>query len=155
MTTTSTGRTITIEEIGNVPELAHVQRLVNDYDLKVIERLDGEFVRNHGDMSHLRNSNHIWDNARHLADRIDARYIGPGRPEIRSAQQVQAGWYVLVGAPCRESWRRVKAVSEVVNLAKLRETGQPRPTIRIEFDHRLPITVTPDEQLDCRWMVGS
>lgn len=143
---TKTTITITVEPIGDVPELASVRRRVDDHDLHIVERRDGKFVRRHGDPR----ANTIWDDARHIAERIEARYVGPGRAKIRSAREIRAGWYVLVGSFPRERWHRVKDVREVVNLATLRETSQPRPKIRIKFDHCSPLTVAPDEQLDCR-----
>lgn len=144
-----TGRTITVEEIGQVPELDRAWR-VDEYDLRIIERLDGVFVRTHANPN---NPNPMWDNARHIADRLEAVYVGPGRQERLSAGEVRVGWWVLAGRPGDQRWCRVEQVTEVVDLVK-RETG-PRSRLRIEGEGRAPITVRPAAPVECRPFVGS
>ncbi|HEY9408893.1 MAG TPA: hypothetical protein VIP77_04870 [Jiangellaceae bacterium] len=144
-----TGRTITVEEIGQVPELARAWR-VDEYDLRIIERLDGVFVCAHSDGPSL---NPVWDNARFLAERMEATYVGPGRQERLPASRVRVGWWVLAGPPRNPGWCRVEQVTEVVDLVK-RETG-PRPKIRIVVEGRAPITVRPAVPVECRPFVGA
>jgi hypothetical protein len=144
-----TGRTITVEEIGQVPELARAWRN-SDYDLRIVERLDGVFVCAHPNANNL---NPMWDNARHIADRLEATYVGPGRQERLTAANVKVGWWVLAGPPLTQRWYRVKQVTELVDLVK-RETG-PRPRLRIEVEGRAPITARPAAPIECRPFVGA
>lgn len=148
--TNLTGRTITIEEIGQVPELDRAPR-GGDYDWRIIERRDGVFVRAHPN-GPLHNP--MWDNARHIADRLDARYVGPGREETLPAGEIREGWHVQLGSYPRQSWNRVERVTALVCLDK-RPGGRPRPRVRVEFEGRAPLTVAACARLRCRPLAGS
>ena len=142
-----TGRTITVEEIGKVPELARAPR-GSEGELRIVERSDGMFVCAHAG---ARNLNPIWDNARHLAARLDARYVGPGREEFAPVAEIGEGWHVQLGSRGRQSWQKVTQVTALVDL----HTQQPRARLRVEFDRHPPITVAACARLHCRPLTGS
>lgn len=134
--------TLTVERILDVPELegtplrTEAERNTFSGPIRVIvERRDGAFVRHHGsDTDPNRQSpyGHIWDSARHLAERLsgrigeyeDLRYVGPGREQDAFAADVREGWHVRLNK--RGEWLRVAEVLKHVNLATLRRTGQIR-----------------------------
>jgi hypothetical protein len=136
-----TGHTLTVERIVDVPELEG-SRLCeiaerNDFSGPVwlfVERRDGVFVRHHGTNDHrdLNPANHVWDNARFLAERLswrvgeheNLRYVGPGRWGDWQAAYVREGWHVRLTE--RGPWLRVVEVVKHVNLATLRRSGQIR-----------------------------
>lgn len=146
MTTTATltkltGHTLTVERIIDVPEMEGTRLReraeANTFDAPVwvfVERRDGTFVCDHGtnDRRDLNPSNHMWDNARYLTERMaghvgeheNLRYVGPGREGDWQAGAVREGWHVRLTP--RGSWLRVVEVVKHVNLAKLRATGQIR-----------------------------
>lgn len=139
--TALTGHTLTVERILDVPELegSRLREIAerNDFSGPVwlfVERRDGVFVRHHGTNDHrdLNPSNHVWDNARFLAERLswrvgeheNLRYVGPGREGDWQAAYVREGWHVRLTR--RGPWLRVVEVVKHVNLARLRATGQIR-----------------------------
>ncbi|TMS00143.1 hypothetical protein [Nonomuraea basaltis] len=136
-----TGHTLTVERILDVPELEGTRLREraesNTFDAPVwvfVERRDGAFVCDHGtnDRRDLNPNNHVWDNARFLAERLsgrageheDLRYVGPGRDGDWQAAYVREGWHVRLTP--RGEWLRVVEVVQHVNLATLRRTGQVR-----------------------------
>jgi hypothetical protein len=140
-----TGRTITVEQTRNVPELVHAR---DDSELRIIERRDGVFVCAH---PNPRNPNPIWDNARFLADRLEATYVGPGRQERLTAGQVRVGAWLQAGPPHRRCWHRVEGVTEIAG----RGDGTPRPRVRIAVEGRAAVTVRPTAPVECRPLVES
>ncbi|GAA2861341.1 hypothetical protein [Nonomuraea rubra] len=136
-----TGHTLTVERIMDLPELEGARLReraeTNTFSGPVwvfVERRDGVFVADHGtnDRRDLNPNNHIWDNARYLADRLsgrvgefeDLRYVGPGREGDWQAGAVREGWHVRLTP--RGPWLRIVEVVKHINLAKLRATGQIR-----------------------------
>ena len=136
-----TGHTLTVERILDVPELVGTRLReraeTNTFSGPVhafVERRDGVFVCDHGsiDRRDLNPHNHMWDNARFLAESLswrvgeheNLRYVGPGREGDWQAAYVREGWHVRLTP--RGSWLRVVEVVKHVNLATLRRTGQIR-----------------------------
>ncbi|MGW4406550.1 hypothetical protein ACWEJ6_21150 [Nonomuraea sp. NPDC004702] len=161
-----TGHTLTVERILDVPELdgslLREQAETNTFSGPVwvfVERRDGEFVRHHGtnDRRDLNPSNHMWDNARYLAERLswrvgeheNLRYVGPGREGDWQAGAIREGWHVRLTS--RGPWLRIAEVVKHVNLAKLRSTGQIRyRQVTLVLENGQSITRKNADYLDAR-----